>query len=270
MIKIKNKFLFIFCIFFVKINLTNYISLEFHIVDDCIRSIIILDQYIFKFEPPTLEDCDYQYQNIYPQFFIKNYQYEFRTDIHFYFQDSWHLDGFMNITVRFNEYIIRIYDKRFWHCENCGGDGGEYVLDQERINFYRGKGDGNIEEKLYHFTFNVDNIGKLYDGGERGNFEVDKNYYLFTTQETFHRRIYYLDRELDLINFNDRNIFYINGNETLPIDLSMYFFHIDYLNKNDFNGSLTALGLNNDDLKLGDNYDFAMRSASSGNHNPGS
>ena len=38
----------------------------------------------------------------------------------------------------------------------------------------------------------------------------------------------------------------------------MYFFHIEYLNKNEFNGELKALGLNNADLTLGDNYDFKV------------
>ena len=54
MAKIKFMFLFIFYIFFVKINLTNYISLEFHMVDDCVREITISGQQIFNFVPEFL------------------------------------------------------------------------------------------------------------------------------------------------------------------------------------------------------------------------
>ena len=47
--------------------------------------------------------CDAKIKNIYPEFLIKNYEYELNTEIKFIFQDTVHVDGYMNIIVYFNK-----------------------------------------------------------------------------------------------------------------------------------------------------------------------
>ena len=68
--------------------MNNLISFEFIEVDDCIREIYISNQKVFVYEDLSfLKICDASL-NIYPKFLIKNYEYEFGTEIKFIFQDS--------------------------------------------------------------------------------------------------------------------------------------------------------------------------------------
>ena len=164
------------CLFFAKIKLDNYISLKFKIVDDCVREISISGRIIFGFTPPTLYDCDFQYQNIYPEYFIKNLKYEFGKEIKFIFQDSNHIDGFMDITVYFNEYTIKVTDQKFWRCIDCQTNDNNYAFYNNRLNFYyQGKGDKKIEPKNYTFIFQINSL----DDVRNNIYESSNDYYAF-------------------------------------------------------------------------------------------
>ena len=141
--------IFIWFLLLLKINsLNNYISIKFEMIDDCIREIYISSEKIYTFTPEDISKCDFAFQNIYPDYFTKNYRYDYDIEIKFEFQDSVHFDGFMNITMHFNEYIIKTTDQKFWNCTNCGnnGNGGgtwDYV-------FYNNSIQGKIHPKRYH------------------------------------------------------------------------------------------------------------------------
>ena len=174
---------FIFYILFIKAKLDNYLSLKFHMVDDCIRNIDLSGTTIFDFTPEDISKCDFAYQNIYPEFFTKNLKYEYGNLITFKFQDSCHFEGFMNISVYFNEYIITIHDQRFWKCLDCISDDKNYVYENGRLNFYSGKGNGETNEKIYTFIFQINKIQDLYNGGEKGLFKVNNEYYDFNDKK---------------------------------------------------------------------------------------
>ena len=250
----------------------NYISLEFLMVDDCIREISISGQKIFEFKPNTLDDCDFKYQNIYPKFFTKNYRYDFDIEIKFTFQDSVHYDGFMNITVYFNEYIIKVSDQKFWKCTDCGnfGLGGDRNWDYDyydnRINYYCGHGnsdgkcksDGAKFEVLYHFIFKIESLDDLRNGNKDSQqFEVNNNYYALNRQRIYYRQIYYLDNELELINFNTTENFFIAENTTLPIEYTDYYFKMIYMDNN-FHGNLKGLDTNNNNNIINNGGSFKV------------
>ena len=248
---------FIFYILFIKAKLDNYLSLKFHMVDDCIRNIDLSGTTIFDFTPEDISKCDFAYQNIYPEFFTKNLKYEYGNLITFKFQDSCHFDGFMNISVYFNEYIITIHDQRFWKCLDCISDDKNYVYENGRLNFYSGKGNGETNEKIYTFIFQINKIEDLYNGGEKGPFKVNNEYYDFNDKKIFYLQIYYLDNELELINFNTPDNFHIKDNSTFPVEFSDYIFNVKYIN-NDFSGTLSALNLSNYKIDLNNDCYFKI------------
>ena len=248
---------FIFYILFIKAKLDNYISLQFHMIDDCIREIDVSGTTIYAFTPEELSKCDFAYQSNYPEFFTKNLKYEYGSLITFIFQDSCHYDGFMNITVYFNEYIITIHDQRFWECIDCDSYNKNYVYENGRLNFYSGRGNGDKFEKNYTFIFQINNIQELYNGGEKGHFKVNNEYYAFNDKKTFYLQIHYLDNELELINFNTPDNFHIKDNSTFPVEFSDYIFNVKYIN-NDFSGTLSALSLSNDKIDLNNDYNFKI------------
>ena len=85
----------------------NYISLEFIKVDDCVREIVFVDRIIFSLKE---SDCNYDNQaNIHPKFFIKNGNYEYGKEIRFVFEDNYHLDGYFEINVYFNEFFMKLH-----------------------------------------------------------------------------------------------------------------------------------------------------------------
>ena len=248
-----NIIIFIFILLFKKGKLSNYISFEFHMIDDCIREINISNDIIFGYTPENLSMCDFAYQNIYPKFFIKNYKYELGINVIFIFQDSCHFEGFMNITVYFNEYIIKVTDKdvnKFWKCIDCDTEDKNYYYNDNRLNFYMGRHNGEQLEKNYTFIFSVDSLSDLYNS----DLGINNDYYELNTEKEIYLELYYLNNELELINFNNTKNFHIKENSTFPIDYSNYFFKIEY--NNEFSGTLKGINLLDQkiDLTEGDSF----------------
>ena len=267
----KNMTIIIFFLLFIEINLkNNYISIKFEMIDDCIRRIYISGQTIYSFDYTDIAECDFAHQDIYPAYFTKNYRYDYDIEIKFEFQDSVHFDGFMNITMHFNEYIIKTTDKTFWKCTNCGnfgngGGNGDYEYYKDRINFYCGnnnqnencKGNGATGSIWYTFIFKISSLNDVRKGGANGQFEVNNNYYALNPQKIYYRQIYYLDDELELINFNTTENFFIEENVTLPIEFTDYYFKMKYMDNN-FNGILKALDTNDNQADLNDGSSFKV------------
>ena len=232
--KIKNINIFLILLLFIGVNLINLISFEFKDVDDCIREVSISNKIIFE---NNLTECSANNKNIYPQFFIKNYEYEFNTEIKFIFQDIDNSCGAMNIIVYFNEYIIKVTDQKFWKCINCTKNSdGNYIIEDNRLNFYeKNNYTLNISKPLFNFTFTIsNNYTEFYI------FEVNSAYFSFTDKKYFNIYLYNSSNVVELINFNNTDNFYITENNTLSIDINKYKFQINYINENGFKGKLKA------------------------------
>ena len=247
--------------FLVKIKSQYYLSLKLVTIDDCVRNINVSNSFVmWKFDPNNLNECDFAFQNIYPEYFTKYYNYQLGTKIQFEFQDSVHVDAFVNIKVYFNEYIIKASDQRFWKCEDCYTPGGNYIWDNvnDRMDLRVKTNGGYIygEQKayLFHCYFQIDSYADVY----KGNFEVNSAFYSLNDKKYFYYRIPYTQNELELINFNTTENFYVSDNKTLSIDCTKFFFKIIYINQGEFNGQLNALGLDDLDLNLNTNYDFKI------------
>ena len=263
-----KKFIEIFVFYFLLVEIaTNYyyISLEFLDVDDCIKKINIKNGITF-FEYAYNESylCDYSNQAHYPKFFTKYYNYQLGEEIDFEFEDRVHIDAFMDITVYFNEYIIKTSDQKFWECSLCKTWNGNYFYGN--VN---NKGDYiNFLSKREEYGYNYDNnspfpfkcnfiINGFKDVYEY-NFEIDNNFYSLNDNKTFYLRVYYKNTEFELINFNSSENIYITNNRDLPIDIDYFFFKINQLDTT--GGAVSGLGFNGAILpKMEKDYEFKLK-----------
>ena len=154
-----------FLIFFNLIILarfTNYLSFQILKFDDCLRKVTANNDVLFNFEITENDQwkCHVDNYDYYPSkqygFLIHNYEYEFKLELEFIFEDYYHYDGYMDVNIFFNEYIITTHDQVFWRCIDCGYDNkSDYFYNKDRINFYPNLGDGGHYEKLYHFYLDI-------------------------------------------------------------------------------------------------------------------
>ena len=269
--RIKRIVNFIFFCLFIKVKLTNYISFNIIQVDDCLRKINISNEIYFEFTPyyftrcgnyDDIGDCDAKNFNVYGSdtMIIKNYPYEFKLAIEITFEDLDHHEGFMNMDVYFNEYLIKTSDRRFWKCINCGGINGtnrheDYFWERERINFYSGERAGGCWEELYIFIFQIDNMEQIYDGGENGAFEVKHDFYAFPDNPIIEREVYRSegDIELELINFIKEELIHVKTNDSLKMDINNYYFTAQYYC---IEGRLKGFTLNDEKNFLNDGDEF--------------
>ena len=282
--KINTITIIIFLYVFIKVQLPNYISFKLNIIDDCLRELKIGDEVLFSFTPINdgicetfwihRPDCDSGNRAMYPSdsYIIKDYEYNFKTDIKLTFDDFNHKYGYMEMTVFFNEYIIKNTDRRFWRCINCGVNGlgnQDYFYYLDRMNFYEITRGGDCSHELYIFYFTINDITDLYKGGEDGAFQIRTDFYSFTDESVFLRRVNYSEKvELELINFNVSEILHVKLNNVLPININNYFFRIEYVNneKNNFGRELKGLDLDGTEKRLNNNDAFIVSDISELNY----
>ena len=246
---------FTFLIFFNLIILaqfTNYLSFQILKFDDCLRKVTANNEVLFYFNITKGDEwkCNINIYDYYPAnatgFLIHNYEYEFNLELEFIFEDLYHYQGYMDVNVFFNEYIITTHDQAFWRCIDCGHDNSsDYTYENDRINFYPGCGDTFTYEKFYHFYFAINDITDLYKGGKKGAFTVNNTFYSLNSQEIYELTMYDTDNELELINFNTPENFYITDNNTLEVDYSSYYFKVEYER---VDGTLKGISIINNDI----------------------
>ena len=249
-IKFLIRLFFCFLIFKVKSD-NNYISLKVIKADDCIRNITILNELFFQFtknkdgdcKSNSFGDCDANdFNNVKPypedKLLVKYYKYNYKVKILVKLEDYNHIDGYLDMTVYFNEYIIKTSDNtNFWKCLDCGNGAQNYFFHSNRMNYYQDKGDGGCQPHYYTFIFSVNKLEELY----KYNFEVNHEFYSFTSKEIFYLNISYLDNEVELINFNIPEYFHITeyNYRDLEVEYENYYFKIEY--NNNFKGNLIGL-----------------------------
>ena len=217
--------------FFAKLN--NYISIQIIKIDDCLRKITMNNDVLFELANEDVSRCDanrYDYYHVESYgLLIKNFEYNFKVDVEFIFEDYNHWDGWFDLNIFFNEYIIKTHDQTFWTCTDCGDNrDSNYFYNKNRINFYPNYGDKGYSEKLYHFYFAINDINDLYKGGANGSFAVNNTFYSLNSQEIFEQTMCDSQNALELINFNEPENFHITDNKSLPIEYTNYYFEVNY------------------------------------------
>jgi hypothetical protein len=136
------------------------------------------------------------------------------------------------MTVNIKEYIINISNSSFWIC------GGLCDFSNNKIEFH------NQNNDIYgNFSFKLNYLSDLNDN----NSQINDTFYSLTFQKTFNlSMIYKDDDELELINFNTKEIFFIYINsEKLSVNYTNYKFRLYHMEG--FNGAL--IGLNSSNLE---------------------
>ena len=252
----KNINIILIILFFIGVKSTNLISFKLIAVDDCIKEIYISDKIVFNLTRISeSDDCNINDKTIYPEYLIHNYEYEYGTNITFKFEDRIRGSGYMNIIAYFNEYIIKASNQKFWKCINCMGENNNYLISSykpDALSFYLTI--PSSSQKLFQFIFNIDN----YNEQEFSIFDVNDEYFSFTDKKNFYIDIHDLETEVELINFNDTDNFYITNNKSFPIDINNYKFEVNYINKGEFNGQLKALNFENKEEVLESGFQFKV------------
>ena len=242
-------FFIIFILLFTsykKINSYLYLSIYVDDVDDCIYNIYTYKASTkikyFKFTD-KYDDDSCKYLGIqYDTPLIKNKLYEFGEKIFMEVKDTNILTlipiGFVSITVKINEYNLERNNK-FWKCSNCLGEKGNYIYKDNKFYFYERD---NIESTfIYNFTFQVNSSSEL----NNSNFAINDSFYELSGG-SINLSLNYKYNELELINFNTSDKFYIRDNKNLSVNYTNYYFQIHFVNN--FAGTLK--GLNSDNFYM--------------------
>ena len=109
--------IFIFFNLFILAKSSNYISVQINTIDDCLRELNKNNNNLFHFD--LGEDwwkCHIDISEYHPNingFLKQNIEYEFEDELEFIFEDYYHTDGYMDVNILFNEYIIKTHDQVF-------------------------------------------------------------------------------------------------------------------------------------------------------------
>ena len=206
---------------------TYYISFELTVVDDCLTSIYKNNNTNeILYQKPTEIVCSVKK-------FPKNpvlFQYEFIFGDEFYFEiyDKTGIIGihasYIGVNTRINEYLIKPSLEKFWKCLNCRTGDNNYIYDSDKQAFYFYEPNRNRTSSYYYIYFKIDTEEELI----KLNYIVDKNYYTLNQTEKDHIYLNNFDSEIILINFKDKNNFYVTHNENHTIPFETIYFQIRF------------------------------------------
>ena len=232
-------------ILFRRIQSNLYLTMYVNFVDDCVNKIYVKENSTieyFKFINDMKSTCVYNKYSYYPNFgkpIVKNNIYTLGNTIIIDIYNI-HQGLIINMTVKINEYIINIDDNLFWDCDNeCYFSNNQAYFKNEANDTY-----GN-------FSFKLNNFSDLNDT----NSQINNTFYSLTSQLNFNHTINYKADELELINFNtSENFFVENDSDKLIVNYTNYKFKIIYMSG--FNGSLIGLDSNHSERNLNLNSFF--------------
>ena len=211
-------FLVLFILLFFQIKSFNfYLSMFVEEADDCISQIYYINTDNIKFQQDCTNTSNWKKAYINP--IVNKINYEFGNPIYIDVLDNGGV-GCLKINVRLNEYLIKPEHSQFWTCTNCEGEDTNYIYNStlDRFDFYNPEGRTETL-KTFNFVFKIDNRNNL-----KGI--IDKNYY--TIKQTREEYIYLnnLDEEIELINFQNKDNFYITYNKNEDIQFDTIYFRI--------------------------------------------
>ena len=184
----------------------------------------------------------------YPNPIISMIPYNFGDIIYFKFYNGM-MEGYFNMTVYLDEYIIKTEHQKFWRCLDCFPD-GNYIFNEtcNRFDFfpYSLRNEGRISYTYFNFIFQINNFSELnYEGNE-----INDNYYSFIDNENYNYVIVNTEEEIELINFNNIDYFYINKNQSMPTPYEYLGFRIYYAESLNFSGKFIGLDHEKKDIEL--------------------
>ena len=238
---------------YIKINSYLYLSIYVDEVDDCIYNIYTYNNTkqikYFNYTEKYGYSCTNKKYDI-P--LIKNKLYKFGDIIFMEAKDeisnTHQKNGFVSITVTINEYKLIKNNNKFWICSNCYGENRNYILKDNKYHFYGDKNKEVPQVNIYNFTFQVNSFFEL----NSSNSIISDSFYELSGKQV-NLNLNYKDNELELINFNTKDIFYIKEDKNLSVNYTNYYFRV-YFNKK-FSGTLK--GLNSDNFYINiNNNDF--------------
>ena len=227
---------------YIKINSYLYFSFYLNKVEDCISKICIGNKTLFDFFDKYNENnCIMGDYSFYPNKgipLIRNEPYNFGEIIYMDVYDNIYKDGCVKISITINEYKIETKHKEFWQCLNCNSK--DYIIKDSDFIFYFYENQAGLKNKTnFTFTFRINSILDL----NYIDIEINDSFYALNSSKIINLEIDYKNEEVELINFNSTDNFYIKDDNTLLVNYSNYYFQVTF--ENDFNGSLK--GLNFDD-----------------------
>ena len=222
----RNLFLIYFCFLFTTIRPNLYLTMKLEYIDDCITKIYYENNTII-YEKQNYETQCIMNEQVSDNPIVDSLSYKIGQKIYFEIKDTGGGCA-IDITIYLNEYTIESESRKFWRCENCDGDQGNYVLFNGDIYYYC-YSTNRDESKFYYFFFQINNLSDLSELNIQTNGISRSNYFL-TQKKDFFIYVSNLDEKIDLINLNDKNNLYSKKNDIIiePIyELLIFkFYHI--------------------------------------------
>ena len=240
-------FLNIFIYLFLKVKSTFYLSMKLIAIDDSVYRIF-----------------NYKNETIYPKSssnsndpIVPLMPYELGEKIFFDLYDVGKGNGGVSLTVYLNEYTIYTEYQKFWTCTNCEGANNNYIYNKskKRLDFYTpGKTKGKTLDLHYYFYFQINSYSELnYEGNA-----LQTNFYSFTEEKYFFIHISNLEEEIDIINFNTTDIFYMVNNRDLKTPFDVIKFKIFFDELISFSGKFIGFDESKNDIELEDQNLFEV------------
>ena len=225
------KSIIFFASIFFEVKTILYLSMSIEEVIDCINIIYNEENEVLYQNNITIPDCITNKH--YPDILFKTpYEYGQKIYIEFFAQG---FNGYFKMTVNLNEYTIKTGHNKFWTCLNCLGENNNYIFNSdENLYFYENEQSSDLTYHNFTFFFQINYTSEL----EYPNNIVNDTFYAFTSQINFYIIIDNLNNEINLINFNTTDNFYIKDNPTLqtPYDEKGYQIIFDNSVSGQFKG----------------------------------
>ena len=243
--------IFLLIFFFMnEISSTVYMNMTLTYIDDYIVSIykMINKEYTYFYRRGG-DTCGYTNTDCVNNK-MKTILYNIGEAINVHIADSGGQVGYYAFNITINEYFIHVEHLKFWDCTDCKTNTFNYNYYSGKYHFYSS---GGVSGVYYNAFFQVKKYSDLnYEGND-----VNPNYYRLASRELYNITINNLNEEVNLINFNQLDIFYIDFNpDNLEVEYSNYYFRIFFEESEIY--KLIGLDLAdnnlNIELKNGDNF----------------
>ena len=255
------KTIYILIIYFLLIINTNslyYLSFDVYKADDCLFEIKYNDKIIYhREEECTKDSCSKPPIN--PNIF--QIEYNFQDIINVTVLDYGGA-GYIGIDTRINEYLIRPRLSKFWNCTNCFKDSNNlYNSKNDFFEFYKKdyiKYDRS-HKNYFYLIFNIEYEEDLL----KLDYIIEYDYY---TLNDIKKNISYLNNlneEITLIDFKDKDNFYITHNKSYIIPFDNIYFKL-FIDENiKYDGKIMGYNFNtkkyeelhnNDSFQITDDY----------------
>ena len=220
-LKIEFSIMIIYLGLISQINQIYYISFNIRAIDDCLSKVYTNENNILYQHTCTKSDSQKIPHN--PVVFQK--AYTFGDDIIFEIYDKYG-KAFIGIDVKINEYTIKTDLQRFWKCINCEGNNGDYIYNtyENTFDFYN-RNANKKNSANYIMKFNINSEEELINL----DYIVNKSYYTLNKSSINQFNLIDFNKEICLIDFNNKKNIYVTHNEShiIPFDTIYFKLYFD-------------------------------------------